>query len=589
SVDGWKSKKKDSVNGLCANVDYKAFLLELVDVTALSKDGPSLARLFGEIIDRVEVRYNCIVIYFGTDADGGSKKGRIILGKERPWLIVPSCWAHQFQLILGDYFKVYEIAAVIAEEAVELIAWINNHARVRKIFDDAQAEISQDRLSRVVILAYLVANLTRWTTHFIAFARLFLLREALQLAVLRKRASIVAAQVGAATHKEADRLREEASKFCHRVQDQTFWVGLETVLEDLESICLGTNINQKDSTRLDQVVLSIGGIYLRFDAHPEAEVRAAMCDRIEKRWKDSDQPVFLLALILNPFEKLTCFGPNANLNFLKIRNMLLTTYRRIMSRPSNTDTTEIRADKEKQILKALKQYLAGTGDFADFDAVQWKADYDSEDPVEVWESLELSQEITELARFAILILNIVVNQAGVERAFSRAKIEQSDHRVNLKLDKIDKRIKVKAELRSQHEKQGLNKRRLGRKNHKSVDHLLTVPRYRDALEGEENSDTPPDARRLIVGTVSAWQKEEMDSLDASDEDPDTALPRRLPKFVPITLKTLFGEATKPRQRRIPDKVREEEERLMEELADAAEDEIPDDGAIEIGSDEEFVG
>jgi hypothetical protein len=35
------------------------------------------------------------VIYLTTDADGGSKKGRILLGKERPWLILPSCWAHQ--------------------------------------------------------------------------------------------------------------------------------------------------------------------------------------------------------------------------------------------------------------------------------------------------------------------------------------------------------------------------------------------------------------------------------------------------------------------------------------------------------------
>ncbi|KAJ6595401.1 hypothetical protein B0H10DRAFT_2232831 [Mycena sp. CBHHK59/15] len=103
-TDGWKSQSKAAVNALCANVDFRSFLIELLDM-----------------IDRVELKNGCIVIYFTTDSDGGSKKGRLLLGKKRPWLILPSCWAHQFQLILGDYFKVNDYAAEIAEEATCLI------------------------------------------------------------------------------------------------------------------------------------------------------------------------------------------------------------------------------------------------------------------------------------------------------------------------------------------------------------------------------------------------------------------------------------------------------------------------------------
>ncbi|KAJ6619207.1 hypothetical protein B0H10DRAFT_2217065 [Mycena sp. CBHHK59/15] len=109
------------------------------------------------MIDRVEVKHDCVIIYFTTDADGSSKKGRILLGRKRLWLILPSCWAHQFQLILGDYFKVNDMAAAIAEDATALIGWINNHGKVRKIFDDSQAIISPDsNAGRVIILAYLV-------------------------------------------------------------------------------------------------------------------------------------------------------------------------------------------------------------------------------------------------------------------------------------------------------------------------------------------------------------------------------------------------------------------------------------------------
>ncbi|KAJ7703333.1 hypothetical protein B0H17DRAFT_1127581 [Mycena rosella] len=226
STNGWKAKSKDSINAICANVDFKSYLIELVEVTAPNKDGPSLCVQFAGMIDRVE-----------------------------------------FQLILGDYFKVNDMAAGIAEEAIALIGWINNHGK---------AIISQDRVGRIIVLAYLVANITRWTTHFIAFLRLFTLRQALQLAVLQKRAAIIAAEVGAAKFKEADRMEEEAVKFCPLIEDTNFWNRLETVLGDLEPIFWGKNINQKDSTRLDQVLLTIAGNFLRFADHPEPEVKKDM-------------------------------------------------------------------------------------------------------------------------------------------------------------------------------------------------------------------------------------------------------------------------------------------------------------------------
>jgi hypothetical protein len=65
----------------------------------MDKSGPGMCREFADIIDRLERKYGCIVIYFVTDADGGSKKGRVLLGKERPYLILPSCWAHQVWIV----------------------------------------------------------------------------------------------------------------------------------------------------------------------------------------------------------------------------------------------------------------------------------------------------------------------------------------------------------------------------------------------------------------------------------------------------------------------------------------------------------
>ncbi|KAJ7480418.1 ribonuclease H-like domain-containing protein [Mycena galericulata] len=617
----------------------KSYLLELVEVTALKKDGESLCELFGAMVDRVEVKHDCVVIYFTTDADGGSKKGRILLGRKRPWLILPSCWAHQagpfmqvffpFQLILGDYFKVNDMAAAIAEDATALIGWINNHGKVRKIFDDSQAIISPDsNAGRVIILAYLVANLTRWTTHFVAFLRLFKVRKALQLAVLTKRTAIIDAEVGAATSTEAARLTDDATKFCALIEDASFWHGLETVLGDLEPICLGTNINQKDSTRLDQVLLTIAGIFLHFADHPEPEVKKKMLLRLEKRWNDCDQPVFLLALILNPFERLSCFGPDANLNQLKCRNLLILLYRRMNSRPDNEDSAEQKQVKEDAVSKAFMQYLAGTSDFTDFDAEDWERVNVSRlthqhiyphgmkgntDPIAVWAALADSKHLHELATFAIIILNIVANQAGCERTFSRTKIEQSDHRNRLGLQKIDKRTKIKAQILSEHQEQGLIKPRAGRKNHKSFKTLLSVPRYRDLLEDQDDED-PSERGRALVSSAESWRTvlakwiddartaereeveeraellaaEELENQQSRERNVPQLL-KKLPTWKPMTLRALFGGAEKPRTRKPSARAMEEEEILMEALAEEIEDTFPDDGAIEVDSDEEYIG
>jgi hypothetical protein len=57
----------------------------------------------------------------------------------------------------------------LIELATDLISWINNHGKVRKMFDAAQEQISVDRTGKPVVLAYLPANITRWTTHCVAF------------------------------------------------------------------------------------------------------------------------------------------------------------------------------------------------------------------------------------------------------------------------------------------------------------------------------------------------------------------------------------------------------------------------------------
>jgi hypothetical protein len=148
-------------------------------------------------------------------------------------------------------------------------------------------------------------------------------KDALQLAVIQHHGAIISAQVGAAKSTEKEWLMAEAISSCDLISDHMFWNGLESVVGNIEPICYGTNINQKDLMCANQVLLTIVGIYLHFLDHPEVDVAKKMEKHLEKWWKDCDQPLFLLALILNPFEGLSHFGPNANLNHFKCNNLLI--------------------------------------------------------------------------------------------------------------------------------------------------------------------------------------------------------------------------------------------------------------------------
>ena len=92
---------------------------------------------------------------------------------------------------------------------------------------------------------------------------------------------------------------------------------------NIEPICYGTNINQSDKTRPNQVLLTLAGIFLHFDHHTDHSVVAGMWKRLEKRWKALDQPMFIFALILNPYERLDHFGDKAGVNVFSLNTLLM--------------------------------------------------------------------------------------------------------------------------------------------------------------------------------------------------------------------------------------------------------------------------
>ncbi|KAL1737706.1 hypothetical protein HDZ31DRAFT_78946, partial [Schizophyllum fasciatum] len=163
------------------------------------------------------------------------------------------------------------------------------------------------------------------------------------------------------------------------------------------------------------------------------------------------------------------------------------------------------------------------------------------DPIAVWSAFEGDENVRELALFAKLIFTVVVNTAGCERTFSHLKIIQTPHRARLTNDKLEAMTKIASKIRSENIERGVIKPRGGRKNHKNVDMLMSVPRYRDLLEDQEYEDTS-ERGRLLVSSAEGWrvemakwvadaraaEKEELDeSLGRADDDSDTEFPEQV--------------------------------------------------------------
>ncbi|KAF7368096.1 DUF659 domain-containing protein [Mycena sanguinolenta] len=597
STDGWKDDSRNPITGVNVTLDGKAYLIDLIQSNGHKKDGDSMCLAFENIIDTAERGYGCVVILFCCDNDGGSQRGRKNLGVKRPWLLIAPCCAHQGELMLGDYLSVNERAAEVAEWATDLIYWIIGHDRVRKIFDDAQYT------KNLKVMVYLIANVTRWTTHYLAFQRLLHLKTAIRYAAFVYRDEIIAAQVGAKKNRKAiDKMTDAATKQLDMIENTEFWASLQTLVDDIEPLCYATNINQTDKTRPDQVLLTFAGLYRHFSTHPNRAVARGMMARIEKRWAALDQSFFILSLILNPYETLSRFGDKAGINVFVLNTELVALFHRIRSRPRDPPRRKEADDAaEKALSVAFMNYLQGTGDFAAFYSNGNKEQFETQhpdDPQLVWEQFKKSSSpgVRDLAIFATLLLGLSVNQAATERSFSDLKIKKTRLRNRLRTQKLEKMSKFGALIRTENLEAGLVRKREAREVHDptTVSGLLSVPRYADALEADDDEDGPRPSK--LVKSGAAWRSEVNKWVKAAREDEDEDSWAEVPapptgrsrsgKFFPRSLELLFGgevakPVTKPRREQFTEEVL-----MMQLLAAEESDEEPDDGELS-GSGDDF--
>ncbi|KAJ3792207.1 ribonuclease H-like domain-containing protein [Lentinula aff. detonsa] len=441
--NGVKDISKNNLMGVSISSGFilESFphLIDLYDATADKKDGDSMEAALGAMVNKAEKKYGCIVIGLGTDNDGGTKAGCVKLGTHHPWILTFLCGAHQGHLCLADYFKVNPNAEKISEQATELIGWINNHGCVCAIFNTIQNEQNKQ------VKSYLIANATRWTTHLVAFLCLIELKQSLCTAAVMKWDDIIRAHAGVEKNTLAALILYTAAKEqIEVIEGGDFWHQLASVVEDFEPIAYVTNICQSNWARPDIVLLAFIRMYLYFKNLPPAyaNVSKGMMEWLEWCWPGFNQPLMIPALILNPYERLDSFRPDASANIINL-------FGKIMSHPSPEELDPEQIEEwehgllcqSQEFSAAFLHYCSSTGPFKDWD--QLKADFEkihNDDPIIFWESMKADQEVCELADFALTVLQMVLNTSGNEHQFSKVKIHKDHLRNQLQLIKLEQSI-----------------------------------------------------------------------------------------------------------------------------------------------------
>src|SRR6266478_7027949 len=104
------------------------------DVLAQPKTGEALLNLIVEDIKWSQETYGLEVIATCSDDGGDARWMRCLLLALMPWLIIILCWAHQINLIIGDYLTLRLPFQGCVPQALAVIKWMNNHSRVLELF-----------------------------------------------------------------------------------------------------------------------------------------------------------------------------------------------------------------------------------------------------------------------------------------------------------------------------------------------------------------------------------------------------------------------------------------------------------------------
>ena len=177
------------------------------------KTGDELLMIVEGDIKLIFDKFGVIVIAWCTDDGPDGKKMRRLLGAKYHWLIMLVCWAHQMNLVVGDFLKLKADFRKVIILGLDVVKWFNNHSQALALFRSEQKLTYHGKF-----WALILPVITRWTAHYLSLTRLLKVEAALRTCATRHKPALLAC----AGARDAD-AQAAAGAVLRTIGDDDFW------------------------------------------------------------------------------------------------------------------------------------------------------------------------------------------------------------------------------------------------------------------------------------------------------------------------------------------------------------------------------
>ncbi|ETW84645.1 hypothetical protein HETIRDRAFT_48430 [Heterobasidion irregulare TC 32-1] len=164
--DGWTHGSKTPIETSMMTVANEHYLVCTHDLSGQPKTGDNLYAIIKSDKQYIEDTYLVEIIAWITDDGPDGKKAHRLLHQDHPWIIVSVCWAHQINLIVGDYLKQNPMLKLYVNQAIKVIKWFRDHDLPCQWLNQEQL------LDHPHALALVLPVITCWMYHYLSISRL---------------------------------------------------------------------------------------------------------------------------------------------------------------------------------------------------------------------------------------------------------------------------------------------------------------------------------------------------------------------------------------------------------------------------------
>ena len=306
------------------------------------------------------------------------------------------CSAHQINLVLKGILTQISNFRQLLKDAINLVGKFNRSAQLLAALQEKRKALNKRPLALVTPVD------TRWYSFNDMLHSIYNNKIPLQVLYCKKTDNFLFLQP-----MFIQALADSDQRVPPIVNQDSFWTQLKSAVKIVSPIVKAQGISESDGCTLADIGLIFGKIHSSFQGIELANVRDAMLQQLDKRWKRFyETPLMVVAIVLHPGMRNQFFAVESDeFSMPQIAKWTSDLYSKLFSKESTT------------IVKSLVQYVHGEGIF------RTATNQMREDPLSFWRLFQSThKDLSDLAtRLAIL----APHAAAIERGWSQFGYVQS--------------------------------------------------------------------------------------------------------------------------------------------------------------------